>query len=411
MPLRRKLFWVAILYFAQGFPAGIVKRTLNNYFAYEGVPKPLVGLLSAIGVVWSYKVFWAPVVERVGSFRIWISGCLVGIAILTAAVPSFPIRDADPGILLFLVAAAIASLSATQDIAIDGYTIGLMAKGEEGAANSIRVAAYRAALIVTGGALVAAAGVPWFGWAGSFRVGAAALVVCAILALFLPPVARAPCPPGQWFRTLLPWVRDPKGIAMLLFVLLYKLGDQAMGPMVSLFWVDQGMSPAQMGLFNNTLGMLAAVAGAALGGILVTRNGILWGLWILGLFQAYSNLGYAAAARFEWGWYFHDGMAMYSVGVFENFSAGLGVASFLSFLMNVCDKEHAVTQFALLTAIMGLGEALVGWLGGIAADRLSYESFFLFTFVLALPAFALIPFVKGWIREAPRGEPGAAAPL
>ncbi|MEK7271134.1 MAG: MFS transporter [Planctomycetota bacterium] len=417
MPLRRKLAWIAILSFASGLPNGLVNQTINNYFSRMQVSLPEIGLISILGAAWSYKVFWAPVVDRVGTIKGWLAACLLLLAVSVAAIPLFPGKELAVGLpmgLLFLIA-FVAFLSATQDVAIDGYTIGLLDKGEEGPANSIRVAAYRVALIVAGGALVTLAGgglllgfrVPAVGWSGAFFAGAGLLAACAIVVPFLPRPDRAPSPPGQWMKSLLPWVKTPKGLVLLAFVFLYKIGDYAMAPMVTPFWVQSGMSDAQIGLFKTTLGMVATVLGAVAGGWLIARKGIHWGLWVLGLFQAFSNLGYFVVARLDLGWHASGGAWIYGAGFLESASAGLGVAAFLSFLMNLCDKEHAVTQYALLTAVMAQGGVIAGGLSGYVAERLSFEAFFYATFVIALPAFLLIPRVKGWIRE---GKPAGAAP-
>src|SRR5207248_1110992 len=117
----------------------------------------------------------------------------------------------------------------------------------------------------------------------------------------------------------------------------------------------------------------------------------------LGLVQAVSHLGYTAVA---WG----DGgrAAIYAASLAESFAAGLGTAAFLAFLMNVCDKQQAATQYALLSALFNLSGSLAGSFSGLGAERLGYGAYFALTFVLALPAYALLPWVRGWIREAAR---------
>ena len=172
-----------------------------------------------------------------------------------------------------------------------------------------------------------------------------------------------------------------------------------MGPMVKPFWVDRGLRPEEIALISTTLGVAMSVAGALLGGVLTSRWGIWTALWVLGLIQAGSNLGYAAVA-----WADAGRPAIYAASVTESFGAGLGTAAFLSFLMHVCDKEQAATQYALLSALFNLSGSLAGAFSGIGVQYLGYGAYFALTFAMALPAYALMPRLRGWIRTGPRPQ-------
>jgi len=158
--LRRKLSWVALLYFAEGFPYGLVADNLPVYFRAHGVSLTDIGLLTLLGLPWTLKVFWSPLVDRFGERRHWIAAALLVMAGLLALLPL--LDPAQPSFWLWLLLLAFTTASATQDIAIDAYTIGLLVPGEEGVANGVRVSAYRAALIAGGGGLVILAGT--IGW-------------------------------------------------------------------------------------------------------------------------------------------------------------------------------------------------------------------------------------------------------
>jgi PAT family beta-lactamase induction signal transducer AmpG len=181
-----------------------------------------------------------------------------------------------------------------------------------------------------------------------------------------------------------------------LFILLYKLGDMAMGPMVRPFWVDRGLSTGEMGFITGTGGILAAITGALAGGAFTSRFGIFHGLWFLGIWQAFSNLGYALVATHpetgHWG--------VYGASMLESFCGGLGTAAFLAFLMSVCKKEWAATQYALLSALFGLTRSASGAASGWLATGLGYGDYFAVTFAMAAPAFLLLPFVRRWIPPA-----------
>jgi PAT family beta-lactamase induction signal transducer AmpG len=391
MQLRRKLLWISVLYFAQGLPFGLVVDNLPVYFRLHGVSLTAIGLMSLLGTPWTLKVLWSPLVDRFGTRQQWIVSCLIAMAAVTTVVPSF--AASSPSLWLWAALMLLTVASATQDIAIDAYTIGLLDPGEEGVANGVRVSAYRVALIVGGGGLVILAGP--LGWAVVFRVAAVLLAGLAVLAWFSPPLRRLPSNSQEpWFRPLWDWLERPGAPVIFLFVLIYKLGDSSMGPMVKPFWVDRGLSVEEIGLISTTLGVAASIVGALVGGVLTTRWGIFRGLWVLGLLQAGSNLGYAAVAAFALG-----RPGIYAASLCESFTGGLGTAAFLAFLMHICDKRRAATEYALLSALFGLTRSLAGGFSGWGATHLGYAAYFSVTFVLALPAFALLPWVKPWAGE------------
>jgi PAT family beta-lactamase induction signal transducer AmpG len=390
MTLRRKLGWVALLYLAEGFPFGLAIDNLPVYFRVHGVSLAEIGLLSILGLPWTLKVFWSPAIDRFGERRHWITAALLVMAVATLAIPLADPRT--PGAFLWTVLLVLTIASATQDIAIDAYTIGLLAPGEEGVANGVRVAAYRAALILSGGALVVLAA--WIGWTPVFWIAAAIFAALAAAAWRAPAVPHVRQPAAAWLRDLRAWLTRPGALFVLAFVLLYKLGDASMGPMVKPFWLDSGLTVEEVGAVSTTVGVAASVLGALAGGVFTSRFGIFAGLWVLGLAQALSNLGYAGAAALGGG-----RAAIYGASVIESFTGGLGTAAFLAFLMHVCEREQAATQYALLSALFGLTRSLAGAASGIAATRLGYAPYFALTFALAFPAYALLPWVRTWIHD------------
>lgn len=389
MPLRRKLAWVALLYFAQGLPFGFVFDSLPVYFRAHGVSLTDIGLLSLLGMPWTWKVLWAPLVDRFATPQTWIVGCLTAMGLLLYVLPF--VSPAGVSTTLWVLLLAFTLASATQDIAIDAYTIGILAPGEEGAANGVRVSAYRVALIVAGGGALLL--VTWLGWVGVFHAVAGVLLFLALIVWRSPRLpARGPAE-ESWLAGMRGFVTRPGFAALLAFVLLFKLGDASMGPMVRPFWLDHGLSVEEIGLVSNTLGVGLTIAGALLGGLCTTRWGLYRSLWSLGLLQAGSNLGYAAAAAVG-----GSRAAVYAASMLESFTGGLGTAAFLAFLMHVCDKRRAAVEYAFLSAVFGLTRSLAGAASGWATERLGYEAYFLATFVLALPAFALLPALRRWTR-------------
>jgi len=180
--------------------------------------------------------------------------------------------------------------------------------------------------------------------------------------------------------------------AVVVFALLFKLDIAALEPMTRPFWVDRGLSLTEIGAVLTTGRIVATIAGAAVGGVFTSRWGIFRGLWMLGLVQALSSLGYWAAATTA-----ASEPLIVSAALFENFAAGLGTAAYLAFLMSVCEKRYAATQFALLSALLAITRAGAGKVSGELAQAMGYGKYFLLTFVLAFPAYLLLP----KIRNAP----------
>ncbi|MFP3870615.1 MAG: MFS transporter [Syntrophobacteria bacterium] len=393
MKTRHKLSIVAVLYFAEGFPFGFIWDTLPVYFRIHSLPLQEIGLMSLLSLPWSIKFLWAPAVDRWPRYHYWIASAQVLMAVFF-----FMLVGLDPGsvsLSLWVCLLALAFLAATQDIAIDAYSIEILETRELGIANGVRVSTYRVALLVAGGLFVALGG--WIGWNPTFMLAAATLGLCSLFSISLP---RVP-PFGQknQSRVVIEPLRDllnrPGVTQVLLFVFLYKLGDMAIGPMVRPFWVDRGLSTTEIGFITGSVGIIASISGALLGGTFTSRFGVFHGLWFLGLWQALSNLSYATVAKFP-----HTGhWGVYAASVTESFCGGLGTAAFLAFLMSICNKRWAATQYALLSALFGITRSVAGSLSGWAASTLGYDMYFAFTFLMAFPAYAFIFAIKSWVAQ------------
>lgn len=387
---RRKLGVVAFLYFLEGAPPAILWDILPVYFRISGASLAAIGGLRLLELPYSLKFFWSPLVHRYGDRRNWMCGCLVAAATAVVLMPF--VEVAHPGWIVFGLVLLLAAASATQDVAIDSYTVGLVDPAEQGAANGIRASAYRVALVLVGGVLLMFA--PLMGWTGLFVTAAALFLGLGIVALRVPRLDLPPEARRAWKAGFLEWVGTWRAVPLILFVLSYKLGEFAIGPMIKPFWVDQGRSLFEIGLVPTSVGIVLSVAGALTGGGFIARFGIFHGVWALGLLQAASNLGYAMVA-----WGNLGRLGLYGASIFESFSGGLGTAAFLALLMNVCEKEHATVQYAFLSSLFALTGRLAGAVSGLGAEQLGYGNYFTLTFFLALPALALLPWVRPWIRE------------
>ena len=381
MNLRRTLPIIALVYLIEGFPMG-VHELWPIYLRRHGASLAEVGLLSALGFAWTLKVLWSPLIDRFGERRQWVAGSM---AVMTVAI--FSISQSDPHPIstpLWIAFWVYCLASATQDIAIDAYSISITERGAEGPVNSMKATAYRGGMLLATALLFLPR---WIGWPGTFAV-AALLSACMAAAVFAAPRVAVPDPGRRepW-PALKRWLGESHGAAVIVFVMLYRIGDLAMGPMLSTFWVDRGFSDEEIALVSKALGIAAYVLGAILGGWGVYRMGIARGLWIFGALALFSNLGYSTAAAFpELG-----RIGIYAAALTESLCSGLVSAAFLSYLMNICQREHAAVQYALLTAAYRLPGIPAASLSGFLTERLDYAAYFALTAVMALPAFAFLP--------------------
>ena len=261
MDLRRQLAVVALVYVIEGFPMGTYSSVFGFYFASHHAALASIGLLGLLSLAWSLKVVWSPIVDRYGTRQQWIAGALIAMAGALAAVAWLPPpppasgTDAYPPILaagpmiaaLWTALVLYCAASATQDIAIDAYTIGLVSRENLGPANSVRTAAYRVGMIASSSGLLLLP--DRFGWDSAFLAGAAmSLLLAAGLAL-TPAISLPPGAERRPLAALARWGRRPGAASVVAFVVLFRIGDKAMGPMVPPFWVQRGFSAAEYGSF------------------------------------------------------------------------------------------------------------------------------------------------------------------
>ncbi len=389
MNRRSKLFWISVLYFAEGLPFGIAYDVWPVYFRVHGVSLREIGLMSLLSLPWTWKVLWAPLVDRFGSRQAWVVPALGAMAAISLAIPT--LDPSSPSALLWLVLLAFTTASATQDIAIDAYAVDVAGGRDMGPINGVRVSAARVALLVGGGGAIALAGL--VGWTAIW-IAMAALFALLAAATAMSPRVELEAQARRSLRPMLGWLLRWEMVPVAALVLLYKLGDSTLGRMVKPFWVDRGYSEVEIGAISVSLGVVLTILGALAGGWFTDRVGVMRSLLWLGVAQLVSNLGYVAVAFLDL-----PRESIYVASVVESFTQGLGTAAFLSFLMSLCDTEHAATQYALLSALFAFTRDVAGAFTGIGVERLGYGWFFALTTALALPGLVLIPVVTPFVRR------------
>ncbi len=389
MSLRRKLTIIGLVYVVEGFPMGVFVDVFPVLLRGGGVSLTEIGLYSGLALAWSLKVFWSPLVDRFGERRHWIAGALLAMAasLLTLAGQDLARLTA----ILWLALGLFCLASATQDIAIDAYTIGLVDRGEEGPANAMRNTAYRIGMVGLAPALLF---LPrWIGPSGTLTATAA---LCTLMAAAVQAIPRVEVPAArrrEMWPALRRWLSQPGALAVFAFVLLYRVGDGAMAPMVKPFWVDRGFSYEEIATWSGWVGGLATIAGAWIAGLAVSRGGIAPGLVWIGVLALASNLGYAAAAT----WPESGRAGVYAASVIESLCGGMAGVAFMSFLMRITQKEHAAVQYALLTALYNLAGSLLRMPSGAITEAVGYGAYFALTAAFALPAFAFVRRAARWL--------------
>ena len=396
---RMKMLVVFVLYFAEGVPFGFVYTTLSYYLRSRGVPLEQIGILSLLGLAWSLKVLWSPLADRFGSRAAWLVPAQVGVILSMLGLAWLAEGPVGPG--FWILVGVLCLASATQDLAVDAYTIDLLDTQELGMANGIRIGAYRVGLIAAGGGVLILSDL--VGWSPTFVGVALIMVALAVTVLLFGPFhqARPEIARAEKGRSGFSQVRESvRGLASLphigviiVFILAYKAGDAMLGAMVSAFWRDLGFSGTQFGVASITVGKVPAIVGGILGGVLTARWGISRALWLLGILQALSILGYWLAAL-PGAWHY----TIYLATLGESLAGQMGSAAFMAFLMSLCDKRFSASHYAFLSMLFGLSGRLCGYLGGWLAASFGYATFFFISFLAAWPAFALLPWVLPTVR-------------
>ncbi|WKK20441.1 muropeptide transporter [Achromobacter insolitus] len=390
-----------VLGFASGLPLALTSGTLQAWATVENVPLQQIGFLTLVGSAYTLKFLWAPLVDRyapplLGRRRGWmlLTQLLLAVAIMVmgALSPSSALQT------LALLAVLVAFLSATQDIAFDAYCTDVLRKEERGAGAAIKVMGYRLAMIVSGGLALILAD-QWIGWGNTYVLMGGLMLLCTLATFWAPEPENVANPP----RTLREAVGEPLrefftrrgALAVLLLIVLYKLGDAFAGALSTTFLIrGAGFTPTEVGTVNKVLGLAATIVGALAGGSIMSRWGLYRSLMAFGLLQAVSNLAYwliAVSPKNLW-------LMAAGVGI-ENLCGGLGTASFVGLLMALCRQRFSATQFALLSALSAVGRTyLAGPLTPPLVNAMGWPGFFLLTVVIALPGLVLLHLLRGTIE-------------
>ena len=407
--------------FSAGLPFLLVFSTLSAWLHDEGISRSVIGFFSWVGVTYSIKVIWAPVIDRLplpgltrwlGRRRSWmliaqcgIAGGLIGMTLIDPATHTG---------LLAAFAVLVAFSSATQDIVVDAWRIEAVESTLQGAMAATYVGGYRVALLVAGAGAFYLADI--YNWTISYRIMALFMLVGITTTLMIrepsPSIARQTLEMESRLelelgidhlhgrlQRLAAWFSDAviapfddffqrhggKALLILALIGLYKLSDITMGVMANPFYLDMGYTKTEIASITKVFGFGMTLGGAALGGLLVARFGLLRPLLAGAILVAATNLLFATLAISD------NSLTLLTIVISaDNLSGGMATAAFIAYLSSLTNTAYTATQYALFSSLMTLPAKLIGGMAGIIVDHHGYFYFFVYAAVLGLPAIGLV---------------------
>lgn len=398
--------------FTSGLPLYFLINLIPAWLRSEHIDLKTIGLMALIGLPFTWKFIWSPVMDAVrlpflGRRRGWMLVTQIGLLLALAAYAFLNPHQHLP--VIIGLSAVVAFFSASQDIVLDAFRREILPDEELGLGNSIHVNAYRIAALVPGSlSLILADRMPW---GNVFIITALFMLPGLLMTLFL---AKEPDLPPAAPRTLVQTVVEPfqeffsrkgtkQAALVLLFIFLYKLGDSMATSLATPFYLDMGFSKTDIGLIAKNAGLWPAVIAGILGGIWMLKLGINKALWLFGVVQVVTILGFvwlAGFGRFDTITLTEQMMLAGVIGA-EAVGVGLGTAAFVSYMARETNPAFTATQLALFTSLSAVPRTFINATTGYLIEWLGYVHFFWLCFILALPGMFLLLKVAPWGGDKP----------
>ncbi|MEC4882279.1 MAG: MFS transporter [Scytonema sp. PMC 1070.18] len=401
--------FIPTLYFASGVPYIIINAVSVIFYKKLGISNAQIALwTSFLYLPWVIKMFWGPIVDIYSTKRRWIlitqfaMFCCLGLVAFSLQLPNF----------FFISLAALtvgAFISATYDIATDGFYLLVLNPAQQAFFSGIRSLFYRFAVIFGSGFLVYFAGqlelslgnIP-LSW--TFAIGFAGIIL-AILFIFhrliLPSPELTSQPESEADNRKLPfgkiigsYFKQEKIGIILAFILLYRLGEAMLVKIASLFLLDKpevgglGLSTSEVGLVYGTFGVISLIVGGILGGVFISKYGLKKCILPMALALNLPDLFYVYMA------YAKPSLTLvYPLVSLEQLGYGFGFTAFSVYLMYISQGEYRTSHFAISTGIMALGMMLPGLVSGFLQQQVGYSSFFILVCLLTIPGMLTLFFI------------------
>lgn len=411
----RRMFIVFALGFSSGLPLLLTGGTLQGWLTAAGLSLTQLGLVNLIKLPYNFKFLWSPFLDRfvppfLGRRRGWLIITQLGLIFgLFGMALCNPNEGAE---WLVILAILVAFFSASQDIVIDAHRREILPANELGLGSSLYTVGYRfGMMLANGGAFMMAEFLPW---SVVYMIMAASMCVGLIVTLLAKEPEIEHAPPRNMREAIVEPLREyfsrKDAIWILVFILLYKVGDNLAAGIATPFYIKSGFTNLQIGAIVKTFGIWAIIVGGIVGGATMVYLGIRKSLWVFGILQALSTCGFALLA------YLIPiiGPSNTALGIVisvENFTAGMGTAAFAAFMANLTNKRFTATQYALLTSFMGIPRDIIPGMSGWLAEQMGWIIFFNFCALIAIPGLLLIFKIGHWADGDPTAntvgdEPG-----
>ncbi len=397
--------FIPTLYFAEGVPYVIINIVSVIFYKKMGISNAEIAWTSFFYLPWIIKMFWAPLVDVYSTKRNWIlytqfaMVCCLGLVAVSFQLSNF--------FALSLITLTVgAFISATHDIATDGFYLLALDREEQAVFAGIRTFFYRAALIFGSGFLVVLAGKlevelknVSLSWTIAIGFSALIFVLLTIFHRFFLPVvedltASMPANENSFRSIFTSYFSQEKIGPILAFILLYRFGEAMLSKISSPFLLDKKtvggleLSTSDVGLAYGTLGIISLIVGGILGGLLVSRYGLKKSILPMALAIHLPNLFYVYMAYMqpskEW---------VYLLVSLDQFGYGLGFTAFSVYLMYISSGEYQTSHFAISTGLMALGMMIPGLISGYLQQRVGYPVFFILVFLLTIPGLITLFFI------------------
>jgi len=377
--------------FSSGIPLLVTLDLMKAWLTDSGITLTLVGASSLLTLPYTLKFIWAPFFDHI---RPPILGRRRGWMLITQLATSFSIWtfgqcDAINHPSLFLISAFLVSFSsASQDIVLDAYRRDALDDRLLPLASSVFVAGYRLGMVVSGAiALWLADKV--FSWPGVFTFVSVCMLIGVLATLIAPETETTSQRPASIKEAIILPINDfmqrSGATNLLLFILLYKLGDMLASAMTIPFYLHIGFSKADIGLVGKTFGLGAQIIGTFIGSAIIMKIGFYRSLWLFGILQAFGILAYPTLL--------YTGpliSALATVVVVENLSIGLATAAYVGTMSALCSRSFSASQYALLSSLSGVPRTIFSSSTGSIAGVLGWQMFFVLCAILALPGLAIL---------------------
>ncbi len=395
----RRMFICIFTGFASGMPLYVLFQLVPAWLREGGVSLTEIGLFALVGIPYTWKFMWAPFMDRfvppfLGRRRGWMLLCQVALLISIGVLGMY--QPAQSTWIIAWVAVAVAFFSASQDVVLDAYRREILPDEELGLGNAIHVQAYRISSLVPGSlAFVLADNLPW---SSVFWITSGFMAVGLAMTLAVSePESDIPVDKGLAHAVVAPFMEylDRRGwqglLLVLAFMFLYKIGDNMATALATPFYLDLGFTKTQIGWVAKHAALWPAIAGGLMGGVIMIRMGINRSLWVFGVVQLISILGFALLAS--------KGPVLWLLAAvigFEYLGVGMGTAAFTAFIAKETSRTYAATQFALFTALAAMPRTFANASTGAIVDHIGWVNFFLLCAVIALPGMLLLFWVAPW---------------